>query len=767
MDSETSNNLGGDVSQLHLTESPIDNKDAATKSIGFKNKENVRDITAKFQTAAAALRTGQLLKDPSFTLFEAVGALEMMDPKMDSGYLENDDSLEDDWDAIQDLMPEEVVGVIDQMLSYEMAWHMGYPLLQSLFTSLHIDQLLWPVPKTLEDSLSDRSKKVRTETQPLSSVLRAYTIALIKTCGYVHSKIISEHYYEEEDFVSLLYNRDLLSAIDYLDAVKCLEKAIEDLSCKSIACEDNVKDALQVRLQLRKHLLLAVECDSRPTDRNAIQHWARCLESLPSVLQSHGEGVPKPTAFSAKIQRRLASSVPPRPIVDISFEDAHVHLRQICRNGSEVYRVLDYHGSSNLSAFVWTFQSTKPQPSIYIRCLLQSLIFHDMKVLGDMTITRLIFDDLAEIVLPAHFLVDPANSDVEAPQDPRFKVWKEMQSFVLRVGDAYLDLFRAMCMNRSRMRRMLCHLILDWESIQLEAENLDVELRQFTIEEPILDFTTSDEIWSFPLSSWAYYHKLNQMQWIVQMGLELDIYENDELAVMYWYLQNLSSNLIQHLERIQTFTTKSYRATVSLDAAQKTAYTQSFAFLDVELLKASAVQSFARGLCCLYVFLGQVGALSTRGRTAPYGKPEHRYSLRMRPFLQLSLPEVPPYADYASLIAFPPAPAIRPGDQEQAPSNLVLAEQAMKVARREWDAISKLSAATARCVTCEDWWEGSVKDVVRACIACSVAIATVKRGLANAEAEGRPLADVIQVEVVGSEMAYHPFWAVPKILPKR
>lgn len=77
-----------------------------------------------------------------------------------------------------------------------MAWHMGYPLLQSLFTSLHIDQLLWPVPKTLEDALSNRSKKVRTETQPLDSVLRVYTIALIKTCGYIHSKIISEHYYE-------------------------------------------------------------------------------------------------------------------------------------------------------------------------------------------------------------------------------------------------------------------------------------------------------------------------------------------------------------------------------------------------------------------------------------------------------------------------------------------------------------------------------------------------------------------------------------------
>lgn len=43
----------------------------------------------------------------------------MMDPKMDSGYLENGDSLEDDLDAIKDLLPEEVIGVMDQMLSYE------------------------------------------------------------------------------------------------------------------------------------------------------------------------------------------------------------------------------------------------------------------------------------------------------------------------------------------------------------------------------------------------------------------------------------------------------------------------------------------------------------------------------------------------------------------------------------------------------------------------------------------------------------------------
>lgn len=46
----------------------------------------------------------------------------MMDPKMDSGYLENDESLKDDLDAIQDLLPEEVIGVMDQMLSYEVCF---------------------------------------------------------------------------------------------------------------------------------------------------------------------------------------------------------------------------------------------------------------------------------------------------------------------------------------------------------------------------------------------------------------------------------------------------------------------------------------------------------------------------------------------------------------------------------------------------------------------------------------------------------------------
>ena len=42
-----------------------------------------------------------------------------MDPKMDSGYLEPGESLEDEYNVLRRLLPEEVLGIMDQMLCYE------------------------------------------------------------------------------------------------------------------------------------------------------------------------------------------------------------------------------------------------------------------------------------------------------------------------------------------------------------------------------------------------------------------------------------------------------------------------------------------------------------------------------------------------------------------------------------------------------------------------------------------------------------------------
>lgn len=66
---------------------------------------------------------------------------------------------------------------------------------------------------------------------------------------------------------------------------------------------------------------------------------------LPGIKDSHGLGKPVPEAFSAKLQRKLASTMPPRPIVQTSFEDAFANLTRMISDGIEVVGVLNYTDS--------------------------------------------------------------------------------------------------------------------------------------------------------------------------------------------------------------------------------------------------------------------------------------------------------------------------------------------------------------------------------------------------------------------------------------
>lgn len=72
---------------------------------------------------------------------------------------------------------------------------MGYPLSQTLFTSVHIDRLLWPDPKSLEESTFIRGRHP-SELSLSHRVLRTYSLLLIKSCDCVLGMVTSQHYYE-------------------------------------------------------------------------------------------------------------------------------------------------------------------------------------------------------------------------------------------------------------------------------------------------------------------------------------------------------------------------------------------------------------------------------------------------------------------------------------------------------------------------------------------------------------------------------------------
>lgn len=709
------------------------------------------DITEQFKDATQKLDVGQLIKDPYFTLFEAVGALEIMDRKMDSGYLEPGETMEDDYDFSQPLLPEEIIGIIDQLLCHEMAWHMGYPLSQTIFTSLYIDRILMPAPLNIDNTYFDRCEN-RTTEEPLTlQILRAYCLGLIKTCSFVNNRVKAEHYYEEEDFVTHTYNRSLLEEIEHISILEFLSKTSEQLSDNE-EIPPKLKDALLDRLAFRAKILETVELADSRTSSELKPLWMEMASFSPKLRSSTHIGKSCPAAFSVKLQRKLASTVPPRPIVEVSQDTAYDHLERLCRDGSEVVEVFHYYDSHSLMTFISLFQARKPQPSVYIRTLLQHYLFGDMIVLGTMSIRQVLDEDLSSVVLPASVLLDRNNDEIEVPSDPRFNMATRMEIFRSRAAGSYLDILRTMCQNRCRIRRTLCHTISDWDNLQLDAEELDQELRMFTKEDPIIDPTLSiDPIFSFPLSSWAYFYKLCQMEWIVQMGFELETYQPGELASMYWYLQYLSKTRKSHLDRIRGFTIRSHANSRSEDVVQEQKeYTRAISFVNFSTLEAAATSGFADALSCLYSVLSRLELIPEPPMQC--NSDEMRYEVRMKPFLAIGLPELIPLGQLTELVT---------QRNETIMDILDFAATSIAGAKKGFEVLSKLSAEESFSQGSHDHWVANIKACLKACIFTGITVSTLRKAVQTGKGNNVS----IKVEIPLPGKGYHDWWVVPKVIP--
>ena len=144
-----------------------------------------------------------------------------------------------------------------------------------------------------------------------------------------------------------LYHRKLLDDFESGEISTKIEDAMAYVNQETESMNLPLRDALLNRLELRKMLLSAVRLDGF-LDQQRAKLWEECLELLPMLSQTNKLGVPSENSFSIKIQRKLASSVPPRPIVKISFDEALARLSGICQNARDAYRILDTQTATRL-----------------------------------------------------------------------------------------------------------------------------------------------------------------------------------------------------------------------------------------------------------------------------------------------------------------------------------------------------------------------------------------------------------------------------------
>lgn len=183
------------------------------------------------------------------------------------------------------------------------------------------------------------------------------------------ARLILTGCHQEEDFVTNTYHRNLLDSFSR-DAV---QQVIKNTSARLQACADsvppNLLQALNDRLLLRYVFLAAIEQLQYRTDPDLIRSpWEEAVGLLRGIKDTHLLSKPVPEAFSAKLQRRLASTMPPRPIVELSFDDAFSHLSRLLQDGVEVIDVLKYTDSQCLqvclvaSCLLYKFADEGPRP---------------------------------------------------------------------------------------------------------------------------------------------------------------------------------------------------------------------------------------------------------------------------------------------------------------------------------------------------------------------------------------------------------------------
>jgi N-alpha-acetyltransferase 35, NatC auxiliary subunit len=520
----------------------------------------------------------------------------------------------------------------------------------------------------------------------------------------------------------------------------------------------NLKDALRCRVELRLHLLEMFESNT-PLEVEGMPELAQGLLMLEMIGRTRGLGRPTSTAsFTIKIQRRLASSAPPRPMIVVDPDTALGFSRQLMKDTTSAFQVLDITSSQDLLTAYQYLMAQDPQPAVYTRALLQSFLNHEEQVICRFSNESFILSDIENLTLPQEM-----GFDERLTQDVSHEDQDEFASRFRRVSLDYaqslVNLFRTVCMNRCRMRRTMCHAALEWDQIQIEAEELDAMAGTILKEMPVPYPTGGEPAFSYSFSSWVYHHKLVQLRTILQSGFELSIYAPYEYASMYWYLSYLTGVHMNHLERISHFV--SCRPQADFATEQKVQKTLKRLFRIFTWLKGS--EGLAQALHRIFVVLQRHGYVQKPRNT--YASGALRYELRMRPFLHMSVPEP---------ISFEQAQELSMLREYSDQQLLDQAATRVNVAKKAWQEVLKTGwnfdpveneynkIIDLKESVVEKCWTQDVKNTMRTCIGAGLVVMTLSKALQNEQ--GALNASKVEVPEVGDRDRWHVNWPVPKVV---
>ncbi|KAI9030428.1 Mak10 subunit, NatC N-terminal acetyltransferase-domain-containing protein [Hyaloraphidium curvatum] len=648
--------------------------------------ESYRDITDIFTSATSKLSVGELLSADGFSLVDGMSAVEVMDPKMDSGTLlppRSNDLLSVDGIGGLELLPEELLGTMDGILAREELWLRGDLLCQTVFTCVLLHRMA-----DMKDT-----------------VLKAYLLATLKTCGLARDLIMRANIFTEEDFLADMSGFSLLEGVPEQTILDGLASAEEEASRRSRALANgangsagsqgdsapNVWEAVVARLRFRRVLLQLVTHLAKG-DGKGLPAVGKLLPNaklqLALLTKTATLGADCERLFDENINRHLFATGPPRRVTPIAVAEA-LHSRESFL--ADLEYSLNVTGSTNFLSIMnhLLFLGLRtPSPNILARSAVVVNLVSQTHLAGRTELSKAAQQAIEQFSAPPY----PSSNSKDAKS--------KFNHCCQRCQGPMSFILRAMCFNRPRNRRVLLKAVVEWEQLQAEAEEIDGQLQSS------MDNISQD---AFYISSWVYHIKLNIMDFAIVAGFELDLYSPHELPLVFAQWNVVAEAHVAHLERTEDLRLADARAIVKRTSQIANA-AQQMQVLTAHRAFRLGVWHMSKAFFKLTAALISLGAIKEPSETTE--ETRIRFLQRFRGFQFLGSPTPFAFSDYVASLA-----AARQAPEASLKESIDL----FQTARQHFTSLTQRSPAETQSTLCRAEYVANLQSLVKVCVANQVA----------------------------------------------
>uniref|UniRef100_A0A1B6C3I9 Protein MAK10 homolog n=1 Tax=Clastoptera arizonana TaxID=38151 RepID=A0A1B6C3I9_9HEMI len=510
------------------------------------------EITKEFFTAVKVLDLGELLHDELFGLFEAMSAIEMMDPKMDAGMFCNrgnkaaltfDQAVQTGKLKLEGLTLSEQIGNIDNTYACLVSWLEGHSLAQTVFTNLYLHK-----PYQIQDK-----------------PLKVFCIAIYKIVYVIKDFVNRGLVFEEEDFQPSVYGYVLNPDVNEQRAITMLRE-VEDELGKTIRSKNSDSPdfseqedilALQSRIRFTRLFYQSLTSLNKQMQTANVGECTKLLttttELIPTILKTLDRGVQPIKSsephtggsimigFESLVNQRLLPPTFPRYTKIKSRTEAYHYIDELLsrlKQACKVTTCTSFHTA--LDMFI---ELSRSNPCIVSRSVMQLLYMPQCNRSSagpNNSCAEALRDAVKAFISPP--ALSPRSSLLNNP------VAKDcVDAFLNHCVRPFTSLIQLCGHNRARQRDKLAHLIEDFAALQDEAERVDAFLDTLSTraDPPRTHFAC--------FGNWILYHSLRVMIMFLLSGFELELYSTHEYHYIFWYLYEfLYGWLVSSLTRADT-----------------------------------------------------------------------------------------------------------------------------------------------------------------------------------------------------------------------